>query len=97
MQADIHALVILYVHCDLLRQMQALTIFSFDALEIGPNLIVGFPSRNALSEFANVIGGQLPFGLLITGPPDLNRHPVNGMIVGSPDRSKNKGIMIRRL
>src|ERR1700676_4240779 len=97
MQADIHALVILYVDCYLLREMQSLATFSFDSFEIGPDLVVGFTSRNALREFANMIGGDFPLGLLVACAPDLDRHSINGMIVGSPDRSKNKGIMISRL
>src|SRR6202051_1285494 len=97
MQADIHSLVILYVDCDLLCEMQSLATFSIDSLEIDPNLVVGCTGRNALREFANMIGGDFPPGLLVPSAADLNRHSINWMIVGSPDRSKNQGITIRRL
>src|ERR1700692_1422790 len=97
MQADIHSLVILYVDCDLLCEMQSLATFSIDSLEIDPNLVVGCTGRNALREFANMIGGDFPPGLLVPSAADLNRHSINLMIVGSPDPSKNQGITIRRL
>jgi hypothetical protein len=76
--------------------MQAFAAFGFHSLEIGPHFVVSLTSRDALGKFAGVIRSELPRRFLILRTPDLNRHSVYGMVVGSPDGSKDKGILICR-
>src|SRR5712671_6470644 len=96
MQTDVNALVILYVDGNLLRQMQWMAIFGFQALEVCPHHIVGFAGGHALGEFADMIGGQLPPGFLVMGTANLDHDSIDRVIVRVPDRSEDKSIGIRR-
>src|SRR5712671_377075 len=94
MQTDIHALVILYVDSHLLRQMQRMALFSFHALEISPYHVVGLAGGNPLGKFTYMIGSQFPLRLPVARAADPDLHTVDGAIVRSPDRSKDKSIAI---
>src|SRR5260370_3159715 len=94
MQTDIHALVILYVDRDVVRQMQWLAVLCFQTLEISPYQIVGLARGNPLGEFADMIGRQLPLGFLVTGAADPDLLSIDGAIVRSPDRSEDQSIAI---
>lgn len=96
MQACVHTLVILYVDGNLARQMQRLTTFSFDPLEVGPHHIISFAGGNPLREFAGMVGKNLPPGFFLPSAPNIYLHSVDGMVIRSPDRAEDKRIGIGR-
>lgn len=97
MQANIHALIIIYVYFDVLGQMQRTSVPGLDTSQIGTYHVIGFACRHPLGEFARVIGIKLPAGLLLRQLPDGYLNPVYGAIVRSPDGAKNQSIRISRL
>lgn len=94
MQTHIHALIIFYVDCDRLLEVQRPAISGFDAFKIGGDDVIGFAGGNALGEFTGVIGIEFPVRLFAWGAVNLDFDTVDGMIVGSPDGAENKGIVI---
>jgi hypothetical protein len=54
-QANIHAFIILYVHRNLFREMQAVSVCGLDALEIGAHHVVVLAGGDALGEFASMV------------------------------------------
>src|ERR1700722_4948216 len=94
MQTGVLAFVVINVDGYFLGQVQRPAVDEFEAFEIGPENVVGLAGGYALGEFAVVIGIQFPpnFLGLIAGSPDLHSNPVKGMIVWSPDCSKDEGV-----
>src|SRR5690349_3192946 len=87
------ALVAINVNRDLLG-MDRLAISGFDALEIGGQDVLSLAGRDALSEFAIVVGENLPadFLGLVGRASDLHPDSVDGAVVGPPDRARDEGI-----
>jgi len=47
-----------------------------------------------LSEFAVVVGDEVPAGLFVVSTADGNFDPVRGAIIRSPDRAENESVGI---
>ena len=93
-QPDVYAFIILYVNWNLFREMEGFPVHGFYTFKIGTDDVVIFPSGDALSELASMVGINLPSGFLVGGAPDPDLHAKHRMVVGSPHRAKNKRIGI---
>lgn len=88
MQTRILAFIAVHVNRDLLREMQWLAIRRLEALQIGPKDVVGVARGNALGKFAMMVGVDLPFRLLVLGPPNLHGNAVHRAVVRPPNRAE---------
>jgi len=91
MQAGVDPLIILYVNRHLLA-VQWFAIRRFVIFEVSPHHVVLLASRYSHSKLAEVVGIQLPAGLLFVLPPDIDLHPVERLVFWSPDRPKDQGV-----
>src|SRR5579863_4844779 len=91
MQSRIGALVAFHVHLHFLSS-ERMPSRGLVTLEICPDYIVLFACRNALREFATMIGVLLPARFFFTLPPNFDFHSIERVVIRAPDCSENQGI-----
>src|SRR5271166_1273655 len=89
MDSDVLAFIIVDLHRDLGLGL------AFGQLDVSLDDVVLGTRRNALCEFATVIGDKFPFYLLVGGAPDLNGDSCNRSVVRAPDGANDEGIIPR--
>ena len=75
--------------------LQVLSIQQLNALRVGPDFVVRLPDRNALREDAVVVRIYVPFGLLLVGAANVNRHAIQRSVVRTPYGTVDKGVVLR--
>src|SRR3974390_2370348 len=96
MQAYILALVVIDVDGVFLDEVDGLAIGRFEAFQIGPENVIGFTGRDALGEFAHVIGVDLPPSFIgfVFSLSDLHSDAINGAIIRAPDGPGDQGVRL---
>jgi len=89
MQTNVDAFIILYVDWNLFHQMYRGSILSLYAFEISAHDVVVLAGGHAQSEFAVMVGIELPARFLIGSAADLHLDAEDGMIIRSPDRAED--------
>ncbi len=93
MNACILSLIVIDVNGHFLGT-ERLAVGCLDALEIRREDVVRIPDGNTLGKLAIVVGVDFPLGLLIFGATDLDLHPVDGTVVGSPHCAKDESVIL---
>src|SRR5271157_6447544 len=62
-------------------------------LYVGLNDVILIPNGYPLGEFSIPVGNELPPWLLVRGPADVDRNASYRMVVRSPDRAIDQGII----
>jgi hypothetical protein len=96
MQADVLALVIVDMDGDFLDEMDGLAIGRFESFQVSPEDVIGFAGRNALGEFAHVIGVDLPASFIgfVLSLSDLHSNAVHRAIIGAPDGPGDQSVRL---
>jgi hypothetical protein len=86
-EADVLALVVVDVDCDLFDEMERLAVFGLIAFEIGPNDVFHFFGGQALLELAAMVGVDLIAGFvgLVGRSTNFDGNAVDRVIVGAPN------------
>src|SRR5580700_1163844 len=93
MQTSIDSLIPVYVHRDLFP-LDGVTIFGFNALQVGPDHVVLFSRRNPLRELATVIRILFPARFFLALAANLDLHSVNRMIVWTPHCAEDQSVRL---
>jgi hypothetical protein len=94
MEADVLAFIFIDVHRYLLDEVDGLAIGWFESFEIGPENVVGLAGRQALFEFAVVVGIDFPSHLigLVLAAADFDGDSIYRCVVGSPHRPNDYSV-----
>jgi hypothetical protein len=92
MQSSVFAFIVIDVDGHFLDEAQRLAIGGLEALEIGPEDIVGFACGDALGKLAHVVGIEFPLGLLVFGAAYFHRDAVHRAVVGTPHGAGDKSV-----
>src|SRR5664279_5316710 len=87
MQRNVFALVIVNLYRNFGLSL------AFRHLDISLDDVIILARRHSLCEFTATVRNQLPFGLLVGGTADRDRHPGCGAIIGAPDSAIDQRIV----